>query len=63
MDEKLPTFMTIRQVARTGLLSEHYLRLMEKRGELPGFYTGRTYRVNVNMLSEKLNAASVERSL
>ena len=31
----IPRFMTIREVASTGVLSEYALRLMEKRGELP----------------------------
>lgn len=30
-----PTMMTIREIARTGLLSEHALRLLLKEGKLP----------------------------
>ena len=33
MQEK--TFMTIREVAKTGILSEHTIRLMVKAGEVP----------------------------
>ncbi len=51
-------FMTIRQVAATGLISEHYLRQLEKAGRLPGIYTGRKKLVNVGKLIEMLNAES-----
>lgn len=30
-----PTMMTIREIAKTGLLSEHALRLLLKEGKLP----------------------------
>lgn len=52
------TFMTIRQVAATGLISEHYLRRLEKAGRLPGIYTGRKKLVNVEKLVEMLNTES-----
>lgn len=35
-----PTMMTIREIARTGLLSEHALRLLLKEGKLPAIYVG-----------------------
>lgn len=54
-------FMTIRQAAATGILSEHHLRLMQKRGELPGIYTGNRFMVNYNLLVEYLNAESTKR--
>lgn len=57
-----PKFLTIRETAATGILSEHYLRLMEKRGELPGIYVGNRFKVNYGLLVERLNAQSVERS-
>ena len=31
----IPKFLTIRETAATGILSEHHLRLMAKRNELP----------------------------
>lgn len=59
--EKCPAFPTIRQEAKHGgLLSEHALRLMLARGELPGFYTGKTFRINHSMLVDKLNTMSAE---
>ena len=40
MTENMPRMMTVRQVARTGLLSEHALRLMLKAGKLPAIFVG-----------------------
>lgn len=57
-ESAIPKFMTIREVAKTGLISEHYLREMVKAGTLPGFYTGNVFRVNFGMLIDKLNRES-----
>lgn len=51
-------YPTIRQAAKRGPLSEHYLRLMQKQGRLPGFYCGNHYRVNYAALLELLQAES-----
>ena len=53
-------FLTIREVAATGILSEHHLRLMAKRGELPGVYAGNRFKVNYPLLIEKLDSESLE---
>ncbi len=53
-------FLTIRQTADTGILSEYHLRLMAKRGELPGIYAGNRFKVNYPLLVEKLNKESME---
>ena len=58
--QNAPQFMTIRQVAATGILSEHHLRLMAKKGELPGIYAGTRFKVNYPLLVEKLNQDSME---
>ena len=50
MEKSIPTFLTIRQTAAIGVLSEHHLRLMEKQGRLPGIRTGKTFRMNFEML-------------
>ena len=59
---ELSRFPTIREEARYGnTLSEHELRLMLKRGELPGFYYGerkKYFRINHEQLIEKLNLRS-----
>lgn len=57
----MPEFKTIRQTAATGLISEHYLRLMVKRGECPGVWSGNRYLVNVQALAEILDAQSRSR--
>ncbi len=52
------TYPTIRQAAKRGPLSEHYLRLMYARGELPGFHVGKHYRVNYDLLMAQLREKS-----
>lgn len=53
-------FLTIRQTAKLGLLSEYQLRLWQKQGKLPGIYTGNTFRVNAPMLERKLEEMSAQ---
>lgn len=53
-------FMTIRQVARTGLVSEHYLRLRQKQGRLPGFFSGTRFIVDYSALVDLLHQESLE---
>lgn len=52
-------FMTIRQTAAAGHDTEFHLRLMQKQGRLPGFYSGRTFKVNVPLLLEQLDQESL----
>ena len=54
----MPEFKTIRQTAATGLISEHFLRLMVARGECPGIQSGNRFLVNVPALAEKLDKIS-----
>ena len=49
-----PRMMTIRQVAQTGLLTEHALRQMEKQKMLPCFYVGKKCLINYDKLIEQL---------
>ena len=51
-------YLTIRQTAKRGIITEYQLRKMFRAGELPGFYSGKTYKVNVPMLIDKLDAMS-----
>lgn len=55
-------FMTIRQTAAAGYDTEFHLRLLQKQGKLPGFFSGRTFKVNVPMLAEQLDRESAERA-
>lgn len=52
----VPRFMSIREVAKTGILSEYTLRLMEKQGKLPCIHTGRKCLINFDKLVDQLNA-------
>lgn len=58
MNENIPKFLTIRETARAGILSEHHLRLLEKQGRLPGIRAGNRFKVNVAMLIEQLDRES-----
>lgn len=54
--QKQPTMMTIREIARTGLMSEHALRMMLKAGKLPAIFIGRKALINYDKLCEELQA-------
>ena len=59
--KNFPQFPTIRQEAKDGgTVTEYQLRQMLAKGELPGFYSGRTFKINHTQLVEKLNAMSTE---
>lgn len=55
MDMKQPNMMTVREVAKTGLLSEHALRIMLKAGKLPAIYIGKKALINYDKLCEQLS--------
>lgn len=61
MDTNKPRMMTIRQIAETGLLPEHALRLMLKSGKLPVVFVGNKALINYDLLCEKLNNPSTFR--
>lgn len=48
------TFMTIREVAKTGILSEHTIRLMVKAGEVPHIMAGNRVLINYPKFIEQL---------
>lgn len=58
MKVDVPRFMSIREVAKTGILSEYTLRLMEKQNRLPCMYTGRKCLINFDKLVEQLNTST-----
>ena len=45
-----PKMMTIREIAKNGLLSEHALRLLLKEGKLPAIYVGNKALINYDRL-------------
>ena len=55
MPDSIPRFMTIRQTAAAGPLSEHHLRRLEKQGKLPCIYSGRKCLVNYDLLIDQLS--------
>lgn len=48
--------MSIRQIARTGILTEHALRVLLKAGKLPAVYIGRKALINYDVLCAQLDA-------
>lgn len=52
-------FLTIRQVAKTGILTEYHLRKLHKDGRIPGIYSGTRFLVNYPLLIEALNKISM----
>ena len=50
--------MTIKEVAKTGILPEHAIREMRKKGDLPAIYIGKRAYINFELLVEQLNAIS-----
>ena len=50
-----PQFLTIREVARLGILPEHALRVGVKVGTVPHFRAGSRYYVNLPRLLEQLD--------
>ncbi|MBR2871442.1 MAG: hypothetical protein IKB98_08760 [Clostridia bacterium] len=57
MDNK-KVFLTIRETAKTGILSEHSLRLLQKQGRIPFIMVGTKCLVNYPLLLETLNKES-----
>ena len=54
--QKQPTMMTIREIAGTGLMTEHALRIMLKAGKLPAIFIGKKALINYDKLCEELQA-------
>ena len=53
-------FQTIRDAGRTTGLSEHYLRNMQKSGELPCIMSGNRCLVNVPQLMELMSQKTLK---
>ena len=49
---RLPKLMSIREVARTGIIPEHALRLLIKLGKIPCIYSGRKALICFDRLCE-----------
>ncbi|MDO4493892.1 MAG: hypothetical protein Q4C53_08425 [Clostridia bacterium] len=55
MNHKKPNLMTVRQVAKTGILPEHALRSMLKSGMITAVYVGRKAFINYDTLCQQLS--------
>ncbi len=55
-----PKMMTVREIARTGLMPEHALRLMLKAGRLPAVYIGKKALINYDKLCEQLSGLEAD---
>lgn len=51
-------FRRVRETAKTGLISEHQLRLLIAQGKCPGIYAGNRFMVNYHALEEMLETQS-----
>ena len=56
----IPKMMTIREIARTGLLSEHALRLLTKQGKLPALYINSKALLDYNTVVEYIGLLAEE---
>ena len=63
MNTTTKPYPTIRQAAAMPECpyTEYTMRLMLKRGELPGFYSGSRFRINYGLLMEQIEAESRSR--
>ena len=57
--KKLPQMMTVRQIAKTGLLPENAIRVMLKNGQIKAVYLGRKALINFDNLCEYLKTLTV----
>ena len=60
--QKFPKFPTIRQTAKTRIISESNLRRMVAQGRCPGIYSGNRFLVNYELLVEQLDRESMEQA-
>jgi len=55
MDTQKPTLMTVRQIARTGILPEHALRSLLKSRKITAVYVGKKAYINYDTLCQQLS--------
>ena len=51
--------MTVRELAKTGILTEHAIRLMLKQNKLPVLYIGKKALINYEKTVEMLQSLTV----
>ncbi len=60
MTDGKPRMMTVREIARTGLMSEHALRLLLKAGKLPAIFIGKKALINYDRLCEQIQSLQAD---
>ena len=58
--KSMPKMMTIRQIAATGILSEHAIRMLVKAGKIPHLTVGKKVLINYNTVVKMLEGLSCE---
>ncbi|MBQ3037919.1 MAG: hypothetical protein IJD30_01940 [Clostridia bacterium] len=53
-------FLTVREVAATGILTEYSIRLMLKQKKIPAIYINRKALINYPLLLEALDKQSLQ---
>jgi hypothetical protein len=61
MNDTKPNMMTVRQIAKTGLMTEHALRLLLKQNKLPAIFIGTKALINYGKLLEQLASLGAEK--
>ena len=57
---QIPKYQTVRQIARTGIISDHGLRLLLKQGKIPAFFIGSKALLDFDTVVEYLRRLSEE---
>ena len=59
MEKTMPKMMTVRQIAKTGLLPENTIRVMLKNGQIQAVYSGKKALINFDNLCDYLSGLTV----
>ncbi len=60
MGEKNKKFLTVREVAATGILTEYAIRLLLRQKKIPVIYINRKALINYPLLLESLDKQSIQ---
>ena len=55
-NKTMPQMMTIRQIAATGILSEHAIRMLVKAGKIPHLTVGKKVLINLDTVLKMLES-------
>ncbi len=54
--KSMPKMLTIRQIAATGILSEHAIRMLVKAGKIPHLTVGKKVLINLDTVLKMLES-------